>query len=32
MEDIIIQEFDFALINEYFMEMERQGPGSPEST
>ncbi|MDR2808304.1 MAG: class I SAM-dependent methyltransferase [Spirochaetaceae bacterium] len=32
MEDIKIQGFDFALINEYFVELERQGPGSPEAT
>ncbi|WP_037588497.1 class I SAM-dependent methyltransferase [Stenoxybacter acetivorans] len=27
-----VQALDFALINEYFVEMERQGPGSSEST
>jgi ubiquinone/menaquinone biosynthesis C-methylase UbiE len=27
-----IHEFDFALINEYFAALERQGPGSPEAT
>jgi ubiquinone/menaquinone biosynthesis C-methylase UbiE len=32
MDDIKIQGFDFSLINEYFVELERQGPGSPEST
>ena len=32
MEDITIHEFEFALINEYFTELERQGPGSPEET
>ncbi len=29
MEEITIHEFDFALINEFFTELERQGPGSP---
>ena len=32
MEDTTIHEFDFALISEYFVELERQGPGSPEAT
>jgi ubiquinone/menaquinone biosynthesis C-methylase UbiE len=32
MEDTKINGFDFALINEYFVGLERQGPGSPEST
>lgn len=32
MEDITIQEFEFALINEFFTELDRQGPGSPEET
>jgi Methylase involved in ubiquinone/menaquinone biosynthesis len=32
MEKITIHEFDFSLINEYFTELERQGPGSPEET
>lgn len=32
MEDLKIHEFDFALINEFFSELERQGPGSPEET
>ncbi|AEE91051.1 Methyltransferase type 11 [Tepidanaerobacter acetatoxydans Re1] len=32
MEKITIHEFDFALINEFFVELERQGPGSPEQT
>jgi ubiquinone/menaquinone biosynthesis C-methylase UbiE len=32
MEDIKIHEFEFDLINEYFTELERQGPGSPEET
>jgi len=32
MEDITIHEFDFALINEFFTELDRQGPGSPEET
>ncbi|HML33214.1 class I SAM-dependent methyltransferase [Sporomusa sphaeroides] len=32
MEDITIREFEFALINEFFTELERQGPGSPEET
>jgi ubiquinone/menaquinone biosynthesis C-methylase UbiE len=32
MEDITIHEFNFDLINEYFTELERQGPGSPEET
>ncbi len=27
-----IHEFDFDLICEYFSALERQGPGSPEST
>jgi ubiquinone/menaquinone biosynthesis C-methylase UbiE len=31
-ENTSIHEFDFALINEYFTELERQGPGSPEAT
>ncbi|MDR2632346.1 MAG: class I SAM-dependent methyltransferase [Treponema sp.] len=32
MEESTIHEFDFDLINEYFVELERQGPGSPEAT
>ncbi|MDD2620834.1 MAG: class I SAM-dependent methyltransferase [Syntrophomonadaceae bacterium] len=32
MEEITSHEFDFALINEFFTELERQGPGSPEET
>ncbi|MEG6566340.1 class I SAM-dependent methyltransferase [Thermoanaerobacterium saccharolyticum] len=32
MEKITIHEIDFALINEFFVELERQGPGSPEQT
>jgi len=32
MEDTTIHEFDFALINEFFSELDRQGPGSPEET
>ncbi|NCB85719.1 MAG: SAM-dependent methyltransferase, partial [Bacteroidia bacterium] len=32
MEEATIHEFDFALINEYFTELERQGPGSTEET
>ena len=32
MEEPTIHEFDFALINEYFTELERLGPGSPEET
>ena len=32
MEDITIHEFEFDLINEFFTELERQGPGSPEET
>jgi ubiquinone/menaquinone biosynthesis C-methylase UbiE len=32
MEEPTIHEFDFALINEYFAGLERQGPGSPEAT
>jgi ubiquinone/menaquinone biosynthesis C-methylase UbiE len=32
MENASIHEFDFDLINEYFVELERQGPGSPEAT
>ncbi|MDD3024578.1 MAG: class I SAM-dependent methyltransferase [Syntrophomonadaceae bacterium] len=32
MEDITIHEFDFALINEFFTKLDRQGPGSPEET
>ncbi|GBR76795.1 SAM-dependent methyltransferases [Candidatus Termititenax persephonae] len=32
MEDTAIHKFDFALINEYFAGLERQGPGSPEAT
>jgi ubiquinone/menaquinone biosynthesis C-methylase UbiE len=31
-EQTSIQDFDFSLINEYFIGLERQGPGSPEST
>lgn len=32
MEETTIHEIDFALINEFFTELERQGPGSPEET
>ena len=32
MEEPTIHEFDFALINEYFTELERLGPGSPAET
>jgi ubiquinone/menaquinone biosynthesis C-methylase UbiE len=32
MEEPTVHEFDFALINEYFVRLERQGPGSPEAT
>ena len=32
MEEIKIHEFEFDLINEYFIELERQGPGSLEET
>ncbi|GLI50433.1 methyltransferase type 11 [Tepidanaerobacter syntrophicus] len=32
MEDRTIHEFEFTLINEFFTELERQGPGSPEET
>lgn len=32
MEDTTIHEIDFALINEYFTALERQGPGSREQT
>ncbi len=32
MEEITIHKLDFALINEFFTELERQGPGSPEET
>ncbi len=32
MEDVTIHEIDFALINEFFTELERQGPGSREET
>ena len=32
MEEITIHEFSFDLINEYFTELERQGPGGPEET
>lgn len=32
MEEIKIHEFSFNLINEYFTELERQGPGGPEET
>ncbi len=32
MEETKIHEFEFALINEFFTELERQGPGSPEAT
>ena len=31
-DDKSIHEFDFALICEYFSSLERQGPGSREST
>lgn len=29
MEKITIHELDFALINEFFTELERQGPAAP---
>jgi len=32
MEEISIHELDFARINEFFTELERQGPGSSEET
>ena len=32
MEEITIHEIEFALINEFFTELERQGPGSAEET
>ena len=32
MEEISIHNFDFALINEFFTALDRQGPGSPEET
>ena len=32
MEEPTIHEFDFDLINEYFTELERLGPGSPAET
>ncbi len=32
MEDITINEIDFSLINEFFTQLERQGPGSSEET
>ena len=32
MEEITIHELEFALINEFFSELERQGPGSSEET
>jgi ubiquinone/menaquinone biosynthesis C-methylase UbiE len=32
MEEATIHKVDFALINEYFVGLERQGPGSPEAT
>lgn len=32
MEEITTYEFNFALINEFFIELERQGPGSTEET
>ena len=32
MEEITVNEFSFSLINEYFSELERQGPGSLEET
>ncbi|OUO87013.1 SAM-dependent methyltransferase [Gordonibacter sp. An230] len=32
MEDARVQGFEFSLINEYFTELERQGPGSAEET
>lgn len=32
MEDMIIHEFEFSLINEFFTELKRQGPGSSEET
>jgi precorrin-6B methylase 2 len=31
-ENISIHDFDFNLICEYFTNLERQGPGSPEVT
>lgn len=31
-EDTSIHDFDFDLICEYFSNIERQGPGSPEAT
>ena len=31
-ENKTIHEFDFNLICEYFSNVERQGPGSPEAT
>ena len=32
MEEPTVQGFDFSLINEFFTELERQGPGSPGET
>ncbi len=32
MEEITTHKFEFDLINEFFTELERQGPGSPEET
>lgn len=32
MKEIKINEFEFSLINEFFCELERQGPGSSEET
>ena len=32
MKEMTIHEFEFALINEFFTELERQGPGSTEET
>jgi hypothetical protein len=32
MEEPIVNGFNFSLINEYFVALERQGPGSPEAT
>ena len=32
MDDITFNEFEFTLINEFFTELDRQGPGSPAET
>ena len=32
MEEITIHDIEFGLINEFFTELERQGPGSPKET